>query len=73
VLFQNLYSAREAAAELGVSRATIARWVAIEHMKPEHVAGNAYVFTAEEVDRVRKARRPHRGRGVRRPRTTAAA
>jgi predicted site-specific integrase-resolvase len=50
----------EAANVLGVNRATIQRWVAIEHIVPlRRLRGRGgYLFAAEEVERVRRAPRP---------------
>lgn len=69
VLFTPLFTSREAADALGVNRATIARWVLDGYLIPAHKAGTAYVFTFEEIDRVRRlrgtrSRRPRRGRAA---------
>jgi predicted site-specific integrase-resolvase len=65
VLFPPLLDARRAAAALTVSRATIARWVTAGYLCPAAVIGGAYVFTADEIERVRGLPRPKRGRPAR--------
>jgi predicted site-specific integrase-resolvase len=62
VLFTPLFDARRAAAALDVSRATIVRWVANGYMHAADVINGAYVFTADEVERVAALPRPRRGR-----------
>jgi excisionase family DNA binding protein len=64
----------EAAAALGVTRSTIAKWVNNGHMTvAKTLASGARLFTVEEVERVRAAHWPHKRGGYRkRERSTAA-
>jgi excisionase family DNA binding protein len=73
VLFETLYTSRDAAAQLGVDHHTVSRWVQDGHMKPAQKVGTAWVFTAAEVDRVRKAHWKGKRGGYRTRRRSAAA
>lgn len=55
------YTTAEAAEILGVTRATVARWIEIGHIEAlRRLPGKAgYLFAVEEVERVRRAPRPN--------------
>lgn len=60
----------EAAAEIGISRSTISRYVAEGFMRTHCVLANGQLlFSADEVDRIKHTRRP---RGFAQRRNSAA-
>ena len=65
-----LFNTHEAAATLGVNERTIARWVKAGRIKPARTAGNGYLFSGAEINRV--AQLPKRRRGpARKPKQNA--
>lgn len=73
VLFETLLSTRQAADQLGVQYHTICNWVKNGHMRPAQRFGNSWVFTADEIARVRKAYWPGKRGPYKRRRRSAAA
>jgi len=65
VLFTPVLTTREVAEVLGIHRATLVAWVEAGHAHPSRKMpgpNGSYVFDADEVDRLRTAPRPKRGR-----------
>lgn len=64
-LLSPLLTTREAAELLGVGRQTVVRWVDEGHAQPtKRMAGpnGSYVFTADEIERLRATPRPRKPR-----------
>jgi len=73
VLFATLFTTREAAAQLGVEYHTVCNWITPAHRPPDPKWGTSWVFTADEIARVRKAYWPGKRGGYKPRRTSAAA